>query len=113
MASLEEKKQGGFILLTWLLGQMNNAMESCAVKSVMSGVMGFGMGGLFGMFMASVRSSPSLPFPSLLRANPHSYPDAIRHPLPHGHLGSTSPGIVITPPPADLRRLPRYGREEL
>lgn len=28
-------------------------------KSVMSGVMGFGMGGLFGMFMASVR----LPLP--------------------------------------------------
>ena len=25
-------------------------------KSVMSGVMGFGMGGLFGMFMASVRA---------------------------------------------------------
>lgn len=31
------------------------AMESCAGKSVMSGVMGFGMGGVFGLFMASVR----------------------------------------------------------
>ncbi|KAJ6438363.1 mitochondrial inner membrane translocase complex, subunit Tim17/22 [Purpureocillium lavendulum] len=30
------------------------AMESCLGKSVMSGVMGFGMGGLFGMFMASM-----------------------------------------------------------
>ncbi|RDA92380.1 hypothetical protein CP533_4422 [Ophiocordyceps camponoti-saundersi (nom. inval.)] len=30
------------------------AMESCIGKSVMSGVMGFGMGGLFGMFMASM-----------------------------------------------------------
>lgn len=30
------------------------AMESCVGKSVMSGVMGFGMGGLFGMFMASM-----------------------------------------------------------
>ncbi|KAF4511147.1 hypothetical protein G6O67_002968 [Ophiocordyceps sinensis] len=30
------------------------AMESCFGKSVMSGVMGFGMGGLFGMFMASM-----------------------------------------------------------
>ncbi|KAI9898500.1 hypothetical protein N3K66_006860 [Trichothecium roseum] len=30
------------------------AMESCMGKSVMSGVMGFGMGGLFGMFMASM-----------------------------------------------------------
>lgn len=35
---------------------MKAAMESCVGKSVMSGVMGFGMGGLFGMFMASVRS---------------------------------------------------------
>ncbi|KAG6116248.1 hypothetical protein E4U14_000378, partial [Claviceps sp. LM454 group G7] len=32
---------------------MQAAMESCFGKSVMSGVMGFGMGGLFGMFMAS------------------------------------------------------------
>lgn len=34
-------------------------MESCFGKSVMSGVMGFGMGGLFGIFMASVCYSPS------------------------------------------------------
>ncbi|KAI9149364.1 Mitochondrial import inner membrane translocase subunit tim22 [Paramyrothecium foliicola] len=33
---------------------MQAAMESCLGKSVMSGVMGFGMGGLFGMFMASM-----------------------------------------------------------
>ncbi|KAI5461432.1 Tim17/Tim22/Tim23/Pmp24 family-domain-containing protein [Mariannaea sp. PMI_226] len=30
------------------------AMESCYGKTVMSGVMGFGMGGVFGMFMASM-----------------------------------------------------------
>ncbi|KAK0383539.1 hypothetical protein NLU13_9450 [Sarocladium strictum] len=30
------------------------AMNSCAGKAIMSGVMGFGMGGLFGMFMASM-----------------------------------------------------------
>lgn len=30
-------------------------MESCLGKSVISGVMGFGMGGVFGLFMASVR----------------------------------------------------------
>ena len=36
-------------------------MNNCFVKGVMSGVMGFGMGGLFGLFMASVRL-PS-PFP--------------------------------------------------
>ncbi|KAG5949007.1 hypothetical protein E4U60_000116 [Claviceps pazoutovae] len=34
--------------------KMQAAMESCFGKSVMSGVMGFGMGGLFGMFMASM-----------------------------------------------------------
>ncbi|KAJ4122391.1 Mitochondrial import inner membrane translocase subunit tim22 [Fusarium oxysporum] len=33
---------------------VQSAMESCFGKSVMSGVMGFGMGGLFGMFMASM-----------------------------------------------------------
>jgi hypothetical protein len=34
---------------------MENAMQNCFVKSAISGVMGFGMGGLFGLFMASVR----------------------------------------------------------
>ncbi|KAI0138433.1 mitochondrial import inner membrane translocase subunit tim-22 [Pestalotiopsis sp. NC0098] len=34
--------------------RMNQMMESCFGKTVMSGVMGFGMGGLFGMFMASM-----------------------------------------------------------
>jgi import inner membrane translocase subunit TIM22 len=29
-------------------------MESCYAKTAMSGVAGFGLGGLFGMFMASV-----------------------------------------------------------
>ncbi|KAH8888721.1 Tim17-domain-containing protein [Thozetella sp. PMI_491] len=33
---------------------MSGAMESCYTKTVMSGVMGFGLGGLFGMFMASM-----------------------------------------------------------
>ncbi|KAH6626880.1 Tim17/Tim22/Tim23/Pmp24 family-domain-containing protein [Chaetomium sp. MPI-SDFR-AT-0129] len=33
---------------------LTNAMESCYAKTVMSGVMGFGLGGLFGMFMASM-----------------------------------------------------------
>ncbi|KAK7750646.1 Mitochondrial import inner membrane translocase subunit tim22 [Diatrype stigma] len=34
--------------------RLNQMMESCFGKSVVSGVMGFGMGGLFGMFMASM-----------------------------------------------------------
>ncbi|KAI1466288.1 mitochondrial import inner membrane translocase, subunit Tim17/22 [Daldinia caldariorum] len=33
---------------------MNATMESCFGKAAISGVMGFGMGGLFGMFMASM-----------------------------------------------------------
>ncbi|KXH67289.1 Tim17/Tim22/Tim23 family protein [Colletotrichum salicis] len=40
---------------------MTNFMENCFTKSIMSGVMGFGMGGLFGMFMASVRFDPTSP----------------------------------------------------
>jgi len=49
---------------------MKAAMESCAGKTVMSGVMGFGMGGLFGMFMASMSydtpyGSPGTPGNSL------------------------------------------------
>ncbi|KAH8652511.1 mitochondrial import inner membrane translocase subunit tim22-like protein [Xylariales sp. PMI_506] len=34
--------------------RLNALMESCFGKTAMSGVMGFGMGGLFGMFMASM-----------------------------------------------------------
>ena len=33
---------------------MQQAMESCPAKTAMSGVMGFGLGGLFGLFMSSV-----------------------------------------------------------
>ncbi|KAI0119319.1 mitochondrial import inner membrane translocase, subunit Tim17/22 [Daldinia grandis] len=33
---------------------LNAMMESCFGKATVSGVMGFGMGGLFGMFMASM-----------------------------------------------------------
>jgi len=32
-------------------------MESCPAKTAMSGVMGFGLGGLFGLFMSSVSIS--------------------------------------------------------
>lgn len=33
---------------------MQAGMESCPVKTVISGTMGFGLGGAFGLFMASV-----------------------------------------------------------
>lgn len=42
--------------------QMQALMESCPGKTAVSGVMGFALGGAFGLFMASVR--PFLPFPS-------------------------------------------------
>jgi import inner membrane translocase subunit TIM22 len=35
--------------------QMQSAMESCPGKLAMSGVMGFGLGGVFGLFMSSMR----------------------------------------------------------
>ncbi|KAF2091063.1 mitochondrial import inner membrane translocase, subunit Tim17/22 [Saccharata proteae CBS 121410] len=38
-----------------LTEQMQNGMESCAVKTIMSGVAGAGMGALFGLFMSSMR----------------------------------------------------------
>lgn len=34
---------------------MQAAMESCVGKTAISGVMGFALGGAFGLFMASVR----------------------------------------------------------
>lgn len=37
---------------------MQSGMESCPVKTVMAGTMGFGLGGAFGLFMASVRHPP-------------------------------------------------------
>ena len=36
---------------------MQAAMESCPVKTVMSGGMGFALGGVFGLFMASGRQT--------------------------------------------------------
>lgn len=39
---------------------MQGAMESCLGKSVMSGVMGFALGGAFGLFMSSMSYDSSL-----------------------------------------------------
>lgn len=49
--------------------KMQNLMESCYAKTVMSGVMGFGLGGMFGAFMASVRFFSVL-LPSLSTCRP-------------------------------------------
>lgn len=51
---------------------MSEMQHNCFTKTAMSGVAGFGLGGVFGMFMASVRCSHGLsPAPKpLLRGNP-------------------------------------------
>lgn len=36
---------------------MQAVMESCPAKTVLSGTMGFALGGAFGLFMASVRDT--------------------------------------------------------
>lgn len=36
---------------------MQGAMESCPFKTVVSGGMGFALGGAFGLFMSSVRGA--------------------------------------------------------
>lgn len=41
--------------------QMQKGMESCPVKTVISGGAGFALGGVFGLFMASVRLHPLFP----------------------------------------------------
>jgi import inner membrane translocase subunit TIM22 len=56
---------------------LTSAMESCYAKTVMSGAAGFALGGLFGMFMASVRLPPlflSLPSPFSLLSPLSSLP---------------------------------------
>ena len=35
--------------------QMQMAMEACPTKTAIAGVMGFGLGGMFGLFMSSMR----------------------------------------------------------
>lgn len=47
-------RKSGYMLTA--ISQMQSGMESCAVKSIMAGGMGFVIGGAFGMFMASVRA---------------------------------------------------------
>lgn len=57
---------------------MSEMQHNCLTKTAMSGVAGFGLGGVFGMFMASVRLSipptqPKLsPRENESRGNKHS-----------------------------------------
>lgn len=38
-----------------MIKYMHMAMESCPAKTAIAGVMGFGLGGMFGLFMSSMR----------------------------------------------------------
>jgi hypothetical protein len=62
---------------------MQASMESCAGKTVMAGIMGGGLGAMFGLFMASVRAHSSTHY-SQDQENTRltSHVDALRH--PHG-----------------------------
>lgn len=42
--------------------QMQGAMESCPFKTVISGGVGFALGGAFGLFMSSVRDAEAEKF---------------------------------------------------
>lgn len=53
--------------LTGYHEQMQAAMESCPAKTVISGGMGFVMGGAFGLFMSSVCFSPRTSNPPVMR----------------------------------------------
>ncbi|KAF2800403.1 mitochondrial import inner membrane translocase, subunit Tim17/22 [Melanomma pulvis-pyrius CBS 109.77] len=49
---------------------MQNSMESCAGKTVMAGVMGGGLGAMFGLFMASMRYDTPMGQPPMPITNP-------------------------------------------
>src|SRR3954471_5403815 len=95
---------------------MSRAMESCYAKAVLSGGMGFAMGGVFGLFMASVRLLPLPP----LRATPLSVDaltyifcltDGLRYPFPHPRNRRPRSTCNRAPaPPTAPHRLPRHGR---
>lgn len=56
---------------TDLLVQIEAGMESCVIKSCMAGGMGFALGGMFGLFMSSMRYDTPLSY-SMNPANPQT-----------------------------------------
>ena len=72
---------------------MQAGMESCPVKTVISGTMGFALGGAFGLFMASV--SPENPFASNLQ-----------HHLTHTPISQMSYDSPLTPQGRAIADLP-------
>lgn len=60
---------------------MQAGMESCPVKTVIAGTMGFGLGGAFGLFMASVSHTMCTPSLSTV-SNTYLRSDVLRLP-PH------------------------------
>lgn len=64
-------------------------MESCPVKTVIAGTMGFGLGGAFGLFMASV--------------SPQSYPPTLQNLTSCPKMSYDSP---LTPQGREISNLP-------
>ena len=83
---------------------MQALMESCPGKTAVSGVMGFALGGAFGLFMASVCLHPS-PNPTHILTHPK---DAIRYTPSHTRIRRRT--SRFPPPPTTTQsRSSRYG----
>ena len=104
---------GGYVrLLT--VEQIQATMESCPGKTVMSGVMGFALGGAFGLFMSSVRQCSFLSLhhsqsrSSRLISLPFTPVDELRYLDDDGQPSYREPPIARTAPP----RLQGYGQPQ-
>ncbi|CAF9943256.1 MAG: Mitochondrial import inner membrane translocase subunit tim22 [Alectoria fallacina] len=72
---------------------MQGAMESCPFKTVISGGMGFALGGAFGLFMSSVRNTQPMSYDTPLSASGQQLTDLpLREQLRRGFkdMGSRS-----------------------
>ena len=81
-------------------------METCPVKTVISGGMGFALGGAFGLFMSSVRDAEPQIWRCYTLANIASpFSDELRHPLKCVRPTAHGPAVAGT----TTKRLQRYG----
>ncbi|KXX74159.1 Mitochondrial import inner membrane translocase subunit tim22 [Madurella mycetomatis] len=83
---------------------LSNAMESCYAKTAMSGVAGFALGGLFGMFMASM--AYDTPF--------HGAAGAAGGPAPIAGLpGSSAAGTPVSISSLPLKKQLAHGFKDM
>lgn len=96
--------------------KMQSLMESCYAKTVMSGVMGFGLGGMFGAFMASVSCLPvsnSYLCEEPVTKHPiYLFLDVLRYTYAHSHSPRRlqNPRLVTSLETTAPSRPQRYGR---